>query len=97
VDSLIHHPLKVFDYLTVWLGNVAGTVFAARLLGLMALLALLVVMAYLTLDKDRSRRVEIYTLLAICLLVVLSGLVTSLARINFGLDQAMASRYATPR
>ncbi len=96
VDSLIHHPLKVFDYLTVWLGNVAGTVFAARLLGLMALLALLVVMAYLTLDKDRSRRVEIYTLLAICLLVVLSGLVTSLARINFGLDQAMASRYATP-
>jgi hypothetical protein len=47
-------------------------------------------------DKNRNRRIEIYTLLGSCVFVLMSGLVTSLGRINFGAEQAMAGRYATP-
>ncbi|MGZ5016544.1 MAG: hypothetical protein ACXV8U_12215 [Methylobacter sp.] len=96
VDSLIHHPLLVLNYLTVWLGNVAGTVSSAKLLGSTALLALLAITIYLAHDKIRNRRIEIYTLLGICFFVLMAGFVTSLGRINFGVDQAMSSRYATP-
>lgn len=96
VDSLIHHPLLVLSYLAVWLGNIAGTVLSAKLLGSIALLALLAITIYLARDKYRNQRIQIYTLLGICLFVLMAGFVTSLGRINFGVDQAMSSRYATP-
>jgi MFS family permease len=96
VDSLIHHPLLVLNFLAIWLGNIAGTVSAAKLLGSIGLFALIVLVVYLVRGEKRTHHVQIYTLLGICLFVLMAGFVISLGRINFGVEQAMASRYSTP-
>jgi hypothetical protein len=94
IDSL-NHPVLVLNYLVVWLGTITGTSSSARLLGSIALFILAVVLAYVLHDGVK-RRIEVYALLAICVFVLMSGFVTALARINFGVEQAMTSRYSTP-
>ncbi|MGZ5051279.1 MAG: hypothetical protein ACXWF8_10335 [Methylobacter sp.] len=96
-DSLIHHPLLVLDYLTTWLGNIAGKVSSAKWLGRLGLAAILAIAAYLILNKNRkNHRIEMCALLGICAFILMAGFITSLGRINFGVEQAMSSRYATP-
>lgn len=94
VESLLRHPWAVAEFLIAWLGNIAGTPSSAKILGFLAVLGLAAVTLYAV--RFGKRRVEIYTLLGICAFVVLCGLATAVSRINFGLEQAMASRYMTP-
>lgn len=96
VDSIMHQPMMVLNYLTVWLGNIAGTVSSAKIFGSIGLLMMLATTIFLVQNKSRRGRIEIYVLIAICLFVLMCGFVTSLGRINFGVEQAMAGRYGTP-
>lgn len=96
VDSLISHPIVVLNYLTIWMGSVSKTIASANLLGTIALFVVLVITRYSIYDKNRNHRIEIYTLLGICLFILITGFITALGRINFGVAQAMSSRYGTP-
>lgn len=96
IESLTQHTLLVLDFFVVWLGNIAGSVSSARFLGGIGLLTFIGITIHLARDKSRRTHIELYSLLGICLFVLMCGLVTSLGRVNFGSGQAMASRYATP-
>ncbi len=95
-ESLTHHLLEVLEFFSVWLGNVAGTVTTAKLFGAIGLAVYTGIVIHLAYDKDRQLHAELYALLGIGLFVMLSGFVTSLGRVNFGISQAMASRYTSP-
>ncbi|MGD9932637.1 MAG: hypothetical protein AB7T37_02880, partial [Dehalococcoidia bacterium] len=88
-------PLAVADYFAAYMGNEAGTlgIVWARVFGMGALLAYALVGAALVLLRWRS--VSAVTLFAVMSFVVGSAFITSLGRINFGSEQALAGRYTT--
>lgn len=96
VYNLINHPFLIFEYWLIWLGNITETAASAKLLGSMGLLAFTMIVMHLAADKDRVNHTELYALLGICLFILMAGFVTSIGRINLGVEQAMASRYTTP-
>lgn len=97
LGSALVKPAVYLEYIGIFLGSVLAPLglAAARMAGLAGLaLSLLAGVALLTgrLARDRTN----LTLVAIVAFVVLTAALSGLGRVNFGVEQAAASRYATP-
>ena len=96
----IHQLWPVVQYMAVYLGNPISPAWreCAIVLGLLGMISTLLLS--LSFTFDRAHRIfnshALRTLLAIVVFVLLTALITALGRIEFGVEQAMASRYATP-
>ena len=96
----MHQLLPVLQYMAVYLGNPISPAWreCAILVGLLGMSSTLLLA--LSFVFDRTHRIfnshALQTLLAIVVFVLLTTLITALGRIEFGAEQAMASRYATP-
>ena len=92
----LQHPGRFVFYVTVFLGNLwepasAGRASLVGLGGLAASFAMLFVLARKD-GRDPARA----ALFGVVLFVGMSAAVTSLGRLNFGVEQALSSRYMTP-
>lgn len=99
LQSLLHHPLDVLVYLSKYLGSPflflsSHSVALIGALGLFGLPAL--AGAAIAHDKALRHRASSSALLWLAGFILLSALLTALGRLNFGTDQAIASRYSTP-
>jgi hypothetical protein len=91
----ILHPVAILSYMAVYLTNPIGgrIATACALIGFGALLAAVIFRAQLKLgDFWHSSAFFWY----FALFALITPFITSLGRMNFGLQQATASRYATP-
>lgn len=92
----LQHPGRFVFYVSVFLGNLwaPGRPDAAALIGLVGMAATFA-MFVLLLRKDGRDPVRA-ALFGVVLFVGMSAAVTSLGRLNFGVVQALSSRYITP-
>lgn len=92
----LRHPGRYVTYVAAYLGNIwaPGRPAPAALLGLMGGASVLAML--LVLLRSGARDPARSALLGVALFVGLSAAVTSLGRLIFGVEQALASRYMTP-
>lgn len=94
----LHDPLTVAAYVVRYLGAPAELISGDSQLGLASAVALLAILAAsafrFVIGRDRTRFAA--ALLAFELFIMLGALTTALGRVNFGVGQALASRYETP-
>lgn len=92
----LQQPDQLILYLVTYLGNPLQSLGhgVAKTLGALALAYVLAVSIQLW--RERQPMHARLALAAIALFVVLSGAMTAVGRIGFGVDQALEGRYATP-
>jgi hypothetical protein len=93
----LSHPLAFIEYVAIYLGGFFSPLgrsigWIAGVIGLAITLAAGIGLITGGLPRDRVN----LTLVAIIWFVALTAAMTALGRVSFGLDQAIASRYATP-
>jgi hypothetical protein len=99
-SSLSHalaHPVDFIGYFLTYLGGAGGLNHADLAICLGA--ALLGMFFLMTLDAWRRREVQrpqFWALWSIAVFVLVSAAVTTVGRMSFGLEQALAGRYVTP-
>ena len=93
----IRRPLSIVKYVAVYLGSPArpAGVFAAGFLGLIGL-ALFVMLLVFALREGASAPITTAAGAGLTLWIFLGAITTAIGRLDFGLTQAMSSRYATP-
>lgn len=108
LEYALAHPVEYLNYVAHYVGNVAGLLAqrppTARFFTLLATGPLLLGVAGLALAatalvrETRARFADPTqaVLLAVMAFVLASAALTALGRLNFGIDQAHASRYQTP-
>jgi hypothetical protein len=92
----LHHPLQMLQYLVLYLGAAwepFGTT-TILIVGSVGLLIGILVLWNTTFRTASISRAELFCS-AIVALTLITGLVTASGRINFGIDQALSSRYQT--
>ncbi len=96
----LQRPLELIGYVAAYLGHpvavmLRGGETLSVLMGLVGLTALTVVFVALIIRRNLATPARL-ALLHIAGFTVATALLTGLGRLNFGLEQALSSRYATP-
>lgn len=92
-----HHPVEILRYVFRYLTNAMGAIGTTgqEILGAVLLLGVLATAVDALLRRGRYRPVH-GVLLTVAGFVIGAGILTALGRVNFGVGQANATRYATP-
>lgn len=92
----IEHPRKILEYLALYFGGswiIYGR-HAAAIVGTMGLLAGVALLCHYAFRIRSTDRCRIFCS-AVVFFSLMTGFVTALGRVNFGIDQALSSRYQT--
>ena len=94
----LSHPVRLATYVLRYLGGPAESITGSSVVGEVAGVVLLVILAGsaygFARNRDRPRFAA--AMLAFAGYLVLGGMITALGRINFGIEQAVSGRYETP-
>ena len=93
--EILYHPLEFFSYVATYLGNVVSisSLNAAILLGIAGIVA--TGCATLRVVRSEQLRPGPIAMLGVMLFIGSTAVVTASGRLNFGVSQALSSRYVT--
>ncbi len=97
-NSLVNHPVEVFEYLLLYIGSPFYVLSGSKLVGQISGGVLIFSSGLFGIGYFRNGKKNHYRLVLLIFILFIGGtaLATAAGRINFGLGTALSSRYMTP-